>query len=148
MSHLTRHKRTLKTIRKKTGIGTGKERQAQKSKKKKGKKRKRRGNNITNPYILYTKNIQISAIHGVKMITVGHFINNLGVVYKISQNSCPLVYIGQIDNSFATRLNQHCLALRLLHPQRLQVAEHAILESHSIDWEFAKFNDDKQFHFN
>ena len=56
-------------------------------------------------------------------------------------------YIGQTGNSFSTRLAQHRSALRLLYPQNSAVAEHAIEESHNIDWESSKVVDKKDFYF-
>lgn len=70
-----------------------------------------------------------------------------GVVYQIPCGSCPRVYIGQTGNSFITRLGQHRSALRLSYPQKSAVAEHAIEESHNIDWESAKVIDKEDFYF-
>ena len=69
-----------------------------------------------------------------------------GVVYKIPCNSCPLVYTGQTGNNFATRLSEHRSAL-CLPPQQSSVAKNAILESHTIDWKFAKVIDNELFYF-
>ena len=70
-----------------------------------------------------------------------------GVVYRIPCGSCPRVYIGQTGNSFNTRLGQHRSALRLCYPQKSAVAEHAIEESHDIDWKSAKVIEKEEFYF-
>ena len=60
-----------------------------------------------------------------------------GVVYSIPCGDCDKTYIGQTGNSFSTRLNQHKSALRLLHPEKSALAEHAITKDHQINWDMA-----------
>ena len=60
------------------------------------------------------------------------------VIYKVPCADCDKVYIGQTGNNFETRLNQHRSALRLVHPEKSALAEHAFKEDHQIDWRSAE----------
>ena len=61
-----------------------------------------------------------------------------GVVYDINCKDCSQHYIGQTKNSLQTRLQQHRSAWRLCQPEKSALAEHAITQSHAIDWDTAK----------
>ena len=61
-----------------------------------------------------------------------------GVVYEISCRDCDKVYVGQTKNSLDTRMKQHRAACRSMQIEKSALAQHAIEEGHSIDWEGAK----------
>ena len=60
-----------------------------------------------------------------------------GVVYRIDCKTCDSSYVGQTGNSLRTRVEQHRAALRLVHPEKSALAEHAIQANHQIDWNSA-----------
>lgn len=57
-----------------------------------------------------------------------------GVVYSIPCLDCDVKYVGETKRSLKTREKEHMAALRLHHPQKSALAEHALNTGHSIDW--------------
>ena len=61
-----------------------------------------------------------------------------GVVYEVGCSDCNKVYIGQTRNSLDMRLAQHKAAVRGMQCDKSALAQHAVSESHTIDWKGAK----------
>ncbi|XP_031555559.1 uncharacterized protein LOC116292390, partial [Actinia tenebrosa] len=57
-----------------------------------------------------------------------------GVVYSIPCHECVIKYIGETKRALKTREKEHQAALRLNHPDKSALAEHAMKTGHSINW--------------
>ena len=64
-----------------------------------------------------------------------------GVVYWISCGTCGRAYIGQTGRTLDQRLKEYKRALTSGNPAQSAVAEHAMEEMHTIDWEKAQVVD-------
>ena len=68
-------------------------------------------------------------------------IDTMGVVYDIPCKDCDSHYIGETERKFSVRKKEHEAAIRLNQPDKSAIAEHALTEKHSIDFDNYKFID-------
>ena len=63
------------------------------------------------------------------------------MVYSLPCDTCPKVYVGQTGRTLDHRLKEHKRALASGNLAQSASAEHAVHESHAIDWKEAKMVD-------
>ena len=64
-----------------------------------------------------------------------------GVVYEVSCKDCSGQYVGETLRTMAVRMQEHIRHTRNGRTDLSAVAEHAVVESHEIDWTTAKVTD-------
>ncbi|KAK3735298.1 hypothetical protein QZH41_000232 [Actinostola sp. cb2023] len=66
-----------------------------------------------------------------------------GVVYTIPCGECDTSYIGETGRALGTRIKEHQASVRLNHPEKSALAEHAHTSGHAIDWNNIKIKSSK-----
>ena len=60
------------------------------------------------------------------------------LVYEVSCQNCPFVYIGQTKRDLKSRIKEHQRAIKVQWPEKSALCQHSMENDHLIDWSKVK----------